>query len=485
MFSLFKRVWMQNPPTGGLPPLTLHNTLSGTKEEFQPLNHIVRMYNCGPTPYDEQHIGNLFGPVLFNVLRRTLETWGYKVNQVTNITDFGHLSSDADNGDDKMTLGLKREGKAFTIENMLALAEKYADIYFRDNAQLGVDLKKITFPRASQYIKEEIALVRALEEKGYAYVTSDGVYFDTKKFVGYGKLGGLTNDTTESRIEENSEKKNPRDFAVWKFSTGGEDKLGWDSPWGKGFPGWHIECTAMIFALLGKQTDIHTGGIEHIPVHHNNEIAQAEAITGKQYVRYWLHNAHITIEGKKISKSLGNTVYLHNIVDKGLNPLALRYWFMTGHYRTPMNFTWDALEGADAALSRLTRAYLEMKDLPAQAGGKADEEFLQKFYACIANDLGTAQALALIWENLSTLNKATLRAADRILGLGLADARPPQKLKVLKQEDLPEEVKDIVVQREEARTSKDFSKSDHLRARLDELGFTVIDSSEGQKITKK
>ncbi|OGC88878.1 cysteine--tRNA ligase [Candidatus Adlerbacteria bacterium RIFOXYC1_FULL_48_26] len=479
MFSFFKRAAVQKD----LPPLTFHNTLSGTKEEFRPLNHTVRMYNCGPTPYDEQHIGNMVPALLGNLLRRSLETWGYPVNQVTNITDFGHLSGDndgnADLGEDRMSRGLKREGWDFTMENMRKLAEKYTEIFLHDIASLGVPTNKIKFPRASDYIKEEIALVRALEEKGYAYVISDGVYFDTKKFIGYGKLGGLADSgPTEARIEGNSEKKNPRDFALWKFAEG-EKKLGWESPWGKGFPGWHIECTAMIFALLGKQIDIHTGGIEHIPVHHNNEIAQAEAVTGKQYVRYWLHNAHITIEGKKISKSLGNTVYLHNIVDKGLNPLALRYWFMTGHYRTPMNFTWDALEGADAALSRLTRAYLEMKE------GKADEVFLQKFYTCIANDLGTAQALALVWENLSTLNKATLRQADRILGLGFADARPPQKLTVLKQEDLPEEIKELVEEREEARSTRDFSKSDHLRGRLEELGFTVTDSAEGQKITKK
>lgn len=415
---------------------------------------------------------------LGNLLNRTLGAWGYRTKQVMNITDFGHLSSDGDDGDDKMSVGLRREGLAFTLENMRVLAEKYTEIFLRDAEQLGVKNKDVLYPRASDYIKEEIALVHALEEKGYAYVISDGVYFDTKKFVGYGKLGGLSESSAEARVEGNSEKKNPRDFALWKFAEG-EKKLGWDSPWGKGFPGWHIECTAMIFALLGKQIDIHTGGIEHIPVHHNNELAQAEAVTGKQYVRYWLHNAHITIEGKKISKSLGNTVYLHNIVDKGLNPLALRYWFMTGHYRTPMNFTWDAVEGADAALSRLTRSYLEMKE------GKADEVFLQKFYTCIANDLGTAQALALMWENLSTLNKATLRQADRILGLGFADARPPQKLTVLKQEDLPEDVKELVEEREEARTTRDFAKSDHLRGRLEELGFSVTDSADGQKITKK
>ena len=470
MISFFRRKAPQSP----LPPLTLHNTLSGNKEVFEPLNHVVRMYNCGPTPYDEQHIGNLFGPVMFNVLRRSLEVWGYKVKQVTNITDFGHLSSDGDDGEDKMSQGLRREGKDFTIENMLALAEKYADIYFRDNKQLGIDITKIEFPRASSYIKEEIALVKALEEKGYAYVVKDGVYFNTAKFAGYGKLGGLNTGPKEARVETTSEKKNPADFALWKFNS----KLGWESPWGRGFPGWHIECTAMIFALLGKQIDIHTGGIEHIPVHHNNEIAQAEAVTAKQYVRYWLHNEHITIENKKISKSLGNTIYLHNIVDKGLDALALRYWFLTGHYRTPMNFTWDALEGANTALARLARSYAAMPE------GAPDEVFLQKFYAAIANDMGTAQALALVWENLPSLNKNTLGAADRILGLGLAVSRPSAKLKI-GTEQMPDDLRALVAAREEARIAKDFQKSDELRTQIEAHGYDVADTAEGQKVTKK
>ncbi len=477
MFGFFSK----SKAPADMPPLVLHNTLSGTKEAFEPLNGTVRMYNCGPTPYDEQHIGNMVPALVGNLLRRSLEVWGYNVSQVTNITDFGHLSGDnegnADEGEDRMSRGLRREGLEFTMENMRTLAEKYTKIFLRDIKSLGTPIEKIKFPRASDYIKEEIALVKALEEKGYAYVISDGVYFDTAKFAGYGKLGGLSDGPSEARIEGNSEKKNSRDFALWKFAEG-EQKLGWESPWGMGFPGWHIECTAMIFALLGRQIDIHTGGIEHIPVHHNNEIAQAEAITGKQYVRYWLHNNHITIENKKISKSLGNTIYLHNIVDKGIDPLAFRYWFLTGHYRTPMNFTWEAVEGAGRALARLTRAYLEMPE------GKRDDAFLQKFYAAIGNDLGTAQALALIWENISTLNKATLREADKILGLGLAD-RKSTKLKVTKQEDLPADVQALAKERDEARANKDFAKSDELRDKLDALGYTVADTAEGQKISKK
>jgi cysteinyl-tRNA synthetase len=478
-------LWFKKKNNPDLPPLALHNTLSGEKETFHPINGTVRMYNCGPTPYDEQHIGNLFGPVVFNVLRRSLEIWGYKVKQVTNITDFGHLSSDADEGDDKMSVGLKREGMEFTMENMLALAEKYAQIYFRDNEQLGIDIHKIEFPRASAYIKEEVALVRALEEKGYAYVTKDSIYFDTAKFSGYGKLGGLADGPTEARIHTDSEKKNARDFALWKFN----DALGWESPWGRGFPGWHIECTAMIFALLGRQIDIHTGGIEHIPVHHNNEIAQAEAVSGKQYVRYWLHNQHITIEGKKISKSLGNTVYLHNIVDRGLNPRALRYWFLTGHYRTPMNFTWDAVEGANTALTRLSRFFFE-ELASAKKNAAPDALFMSDFYAAIANDLDTPKALARMWELVKDpsvspdAKKASLLAADRILGLGLSDRRNAAKLSVVR-EELPAEVQQLVHERDEARTAKDFARSDELRTQIEAQGYSVKDTPEGQKLTKK
>lgn len=483
IFDLFKK-----QRKSVLPKLLLHNTLSGKLEVFEPLNGVVKMYNCGPTPYDEQHIGNLFPPVVANVLRRTLEASGHKVHQVTNITDFGHLTSDSDTGEDKMTLGLKREGLAMTMANMRTLAEKYAAIFFRDIGMLGIDTGTITFPRASDYIGEQIALIQTLKEKGYAYKTSDGVYFDTAKFAGYGKLGGINIGALKegARVEANAEKRSPADFALWKLDTKKDLALGWESPWGKGFPGWHIECTAMIFTLLGKQIDIHTGGIEHIPVHHNNEIAQAEAATGKQFVRYWLHNAHITIEGKKISKSLGNTVYLHNIVDRGLNAKALRYWFLTGHYRTPMNFTWDALEGADTGLKRLSRAFLEMPK-----GGVADEVFIKDFYGALANDLDTPKALARMWDLMKddivapADKRASLIEADKVLGLGLNDERTAAKLAVIEQTDLPEEIQKLMADREAARLGKDFTKADELRTQIESLGFDIQDTPEGQKVTKK
>lgn len=458
-----------------LPPLRLRNTLSGELEVFRPLNATVKIYNCGPTAYDRQHIGNLFPPIVANVLRRTLGVWGYQVQEVNNITDFGHISEDEDS-EDKMTKGLRRESLAPTLENMRALAEKYAALFFEDLPQLGVDPAKVRYPRASDYIKDQIALIKTLEQKGYAYRTKDGVYFDTGKFTGYGKLGGINiaGQQAGARLEVNPEKKNPNDFAVWKL----DKKLGWPSPWGLGFPGWHTECVAMIFSLLGKQIDIHMGGVDLVPVHHNNEIAQAESLTGKPFAHYWVHNAHITIEGKKVSKSIGNTIYLHNIVERGFSARALRYWFLTGHYRTPMNFTWEAIRAADTALKRLTRAYLEAPR------GKMDEEFLNTFYAAIANDLDTPRALALIWENRKMLNRATLARADQILGLGLADARPARDLLIARGE-LPVKVQELVAEREVARASREFGRADELRNKLAELGYELTDTQDGPQITKK
>ncbi|HEY5383526.1 MAG TPA: cysteine--tRNA ligase [Candidatus Paceibacterota bacterium] len=477
MLSFFR-----SPSPAKLPALQFHNTLSGKLDVFEPIdtkkNGTVKMYNCGPTVYDYAQIGNLRSYIFADTIRRTLDAWGYKVEQVINITDFGHLVSDGDEGEDKMTKGLKREGLALTLENMRVLAERYTKAFLENLEQIGVDTKRITFPRASDYIPEQIALIKTLEQKGYAYRTPDGVYYDTSRFAGYGKLGhiNLLGQQEGARLETHKEKRNPADFVLWKSDT----KLGWESPWGLGFPGWHIECTAMIFTLLGKQIDIHTGGIDHIAIHHNNEIAQAEAVTGKQFVRYWMHNEFITIEHKRIGKSQGNAILLRGITDKGLSPRALRYLYLTAHYRSPMNFTWDAVEGANTTLKRLSRAYLEMP-----SSGAPDENFLKEFYAALANDLDTPKALALVWEHIKTLNRATLVEADNILGLGLAETRPLQKLAVLEEHDLPEEVQKLVADREEARTNKDFARSDELRKQIDTLGFEIKDTPEGQKISSK
>lgn len=488
MLRLFKKVIRPKKAAPSLlPKLRLSNTLSGQKEEFVPMSRVVKMYNCGPTVYDYVHIGNLRAYVTADAIRRTLMYWGYPVEQAINITDFGHLVSDADEGEDKMTKGLKREKMKVTMENMAKLAEKYAQAFLRDIQELGLDVEHIRFPRASHYIAEQIALIRTLEQKGYAYRLSDGVYYDTSRFLGYGKLGDqdLSGQESGARLEENKDKqkRNPQDFVLWKM----DKKLGWESPWGLGFPGWHTECVAMIFTILGKQIDIHTGGIDHIAIHHNNELAQAEAVTGKQFSRYWLHGEFITIEDKKVSKSLRNTIALAQLKDKAIEPRALRYWYLTGHYKSPMNFTWDAIEAANTAYTRLTRAFLELP--PSNL--KPDVPFMRDFLAAIADDLNTPQAIARIWDLLRepsispAVKRASLQEADKILGLGLGQSGPVAKVTVISMGDLPDEVQRLVSAREEARANKDYKKSDELRAQIAKKGFDVKDTPDGQKVTKK
>lgn len=478
-----------------LPPLRLHNTLSNALEEFAPLSaREVKMYNCGPTVYDEQHVGNLRGPILANVLKRTLALRGYRVQHVSNITDVGHLTGDnlgdADQGVDRMEASAKKTGR-----KAKDIAKEITEKFFGDLDLLGIERGKMRFTKATDYIPEQIALVQTLEQKGYAYSIRDGVYFDTAKFKEYGELGhvDLAGMREGARVEENPEKKNPHDFALWKLSPKGEKRQQeWKSPWGVGFPGWHIECTAMIFKTLGKQIDIHMGGIDLAPIHHNNEIAQAEAATGKKpFAKYWMHNAFITIEGKKVSKSLGNTIYLHQITERGYSPRALRYWYLTGHYRTQMNFSWEAIEGADQALKRLSRAYLEFDRSP---GGKdaapADAAFVRDFHAALADDLDTPRALARLWELIKdpavspAAKRASILFADRIFGLGISDARPSASLKVEQERDLPETVRGLLREREEARKDKNFAKADELRGKIEKEGFELADTANGPELKK-
>ncbi len=442
------------------------------------------MYNCGPTVYDEVHIGNLRAYVFADMLHRVLSGWEYDVEQVINITDVGHLTGDnlgdADTGEDRMEASARKQDRSAQ-----EIAQAVTERFFADLALLGINRDQIRFPRATEHIAEQIALVQTLEEKGYTYTTSDGVYFDTTKFPAYGKLGNivLSGQKEGARVEENPEKHSPHDFALWKLSKPGEHRQQeWPSPWGTGFPGWHIECTAMVFKLLGKQIDIHTGGIDHIAIHHNNEIAQAEAATGKQFVKYWMHGAFITIEGKKISKSLGNTIYLRNIIDRGFSPRALRYWFLTGHYRSPMNFTWDAIEGSHTALMRLTRSFIETA---SSRSGLPDPAFLRDFYDALSHDLDTPRALARLWELLKDdtilpeQKHASLLVADQFLGLGLSEPRSATAVSIA---SIPDAVQQLVEAREQARQEKDFSKADQLRQEIQRLGYEVHDTPEGPKL---
>lgn len=469
-------------------PLSFHNTLSGHIEPFVPLNGgPVRMYNCGPTVYDFQHIGNLKAAVVADLIRRALALWGYRTKQVINFTDVGHLTGDnegdADQGEDRMEKGARTFGTS--IEEVV---EKIVSAYLADLQALGINTNAIVFPRATHYIGEQIALVKALEEKGYTYVIDDGVYFDTSKFKEYGKLGHINLSGMEegARIGVIAGKRNPTDFALWKFSPQSEKRLQeWESPWGVGFPGWHLECTAMIFKLLGKQIDIHTGGTEHIPVHHNNEIAQAEGATGKQYVKYWMHHALITIEGKKISKSLGNTIYLRNIIERGFNPLAYRYLLLTAHYRTPLNFSWTALEAAAAALTRLQRIFFE--DLPKH--GEPSSAFIEAFTDALGKDLDTPKALALVWEMLrdEKVSTAQMRGnllyADRIFALGLdRPAGEMKSLAVAELKSLPPDVQTSIEARESARVARNFAEADRIRDELKALGYEIEDGENGPSV---
>src|SRR3989338_2841354 len=404
----------------GRPPLYLYNTLAADKLLFAAAPHAkeVRMYNCGPTVYGRQHIGNLSMFVFTDVLRRTLQYNGFSVKQVINFTDFGHLTSDADAGEDKMSQGLKREGLTPTLENMRALGEKYANLFLEDIRILNIDTDKVTFPRASDFIPAQIAMIRSLEEKGYTYTGRGGVYFDTARFPRYGQLGNINLGGLKAgaRVAADTEKRSPTDFVLWKANK----KIGWDSPWGKGFPGWHIECSAMIRATLGQQIDIHTGGIEHIPIHHNNEIAQSESATGKvPLARFWLHRAHLQLEGAKIAKSEGNVVYLSDIIERGFHPLAFRYVLLGAHYRTSSNFTWDALAAAQTALGKLYALRLSHKDI---AAGTVSPHWKSQFTERINDDLDTPGALAILWDiakddSLSPADLlATLFDVDRVLG---------------------------------------------------------------------
>jgi len=489
MFPLFTST--TDPTEGAKPPLLLFNTLTRTKERFMPLrNDYVRMYNCGPTVYDYAHIGNLRSYVFADILRRVLRLNGYKVKQVVNITDVGHLTSDADDGDDKMTVGLKREGLPLTLEGMHQLAEKYTAAWLEDLHELNVRTPS-AIPRASEHIAADIALIRTLMQKEIAYEAPDGVYFDTSKFAEYGKLGGIDIHALKegARVEANAYKRHPADFALWKRNS----ELGWDSPWGKGFPGWHIECSAMAIEHLGKELDIHTGGIDHIGTHHNNEIAQSEAATGKTFARFWMHNAHIQVEGTKFSKSLRNAITLRQIVEHGYQPLAYRYWLMTGSYRTSMNFTFAALDAAQVALRKLHRTFVE--DLADATGGMRDEAYALEFLQAVNDDLDTPRALALVWKLLKdtklddAVKRATLIHFDKVLGLGLREyikgAQGAVQVPVLSIpiEELPQDVRKMVEERETARANKEWDVADTLRNSIHARGYSVEDSKDGTQVT--
>ena len=463
----------------------LTDTLSGAKREFvKKSGGPVTMYSCGPTVYGPQHIGNLRAAVFADTLARTLKAAGYKVQRVVNITDVGHLVGDGDEGEDKMAVGAAREHT--TPE---AIAKRYTAQYLADIAALNIDTTTIEFPRATAYIPQQKKMIEVLMRKGLAYETSDGVYFDTAKFPDYGELGNVKQILLKAGARvAMGEKRNEHDFVLWRMKKPGELQS-WDSPWGEGNPGWSIECSAMATSLLGNTIDIHTGGQDHIHVHHNNEIAQSEGATGvKPFARYWLHNAFLTIGGEKVSKSLGNTYTLDDVKAKSIHPLALRYLFMQAHYRTPLSFTWDSLEAADTALKRLWKLAREVSAQSGKRGEHPSRPGGAAIRAYALDDLKTPSSLETLWSELTFPENSpekkwdALISAEEVLGLSLTN--PPEEAKTLSAADLPADLQPLAKEREEARKNKDFARSDELRIHFQNRGYAVDDGPSGSTYTK-
>ncbi len=462
--------------------LKLYNSLTKKIQSFETLKPgVVTLYTCGPTVYDYPHIGNWRTFVFDDILRRVLEESGYQVIQVMNATDVGHLTGDnignADLGEDRLERGAKREGKT-----VWEVVQFYLDDFLKTREWLNI-IPPTYFVRATDNIKEQISLAETLIKKGLAYETSTGVFFDVTKFPQYGMLGGqkLLDKRVAAReeVEEDISKKHPADFALWLKTVGRwkDHQMKWASPWGEGFPGWHIECSAMALKYLGESIDIHTGGVDHIAIHHTNEIAQSEGATGRRFATFWMHGEFLTVNGGRMGKSLGNAYSLHDIIKHGFEPLALRYLYLTAHYRDKLNFTWDSLTSAGHAINNL-KELVRVLEKP----GSIDVQYWQRFIEAANNDLNTPQSLAVMWEMIrsdipSSSKAATIIKMDKILGLNLTEL-------VGKKLEIPEKVEPLLKEREEARKNKDFGKSDSIRGEIKKLGFEVLDTPLGQKLKK-
>ncbi len=458
--------------------MKVQNTLSRSLNEVKPLDgKHIKLYTCGLTVYSQPHIGNWVAYIYWDILVRTLKDAGYDVTRVQNITDVGHLTSDEDAGEDKMLKGALKEGLT-----AWQVAEKYIAIA-DDEAynKLGL-LRPDHVPRATEYIPQQIAFVSELENKGYTYVIDDGVYFDTSKLTNYGELARLDIDGLQfgARVADTG-KRNPTDFAVWKFSDPAEKRdMEWDSPWGKGFPGWHLECSVMARELLGDQIDIHTGGIDHIPVHHTNEIAQTEAVTNKQFSTYWIHANHIKVNGEKMSKSLGNVYTLQDIEDKGFSLEAFKLMVLSKHYRTEGNFTWEILEAAQNRLNKWKEAAAtryQYENLPKAEKDVNKLIFEKAFSAALQDNLNTVKALQLIDE-----------IADDALAGAVCGACLDEIIRIVQTllginlfvENITEEQEALIKERQKARDDNNWEISDRIRDRLKEQGIEIKDTSRGQ-----
>ena len=460
--------------------LRFFNTLSRKKEIFEPIKpNFVGMYTCGPTVYKPATIGNLRAYVFMDELRRVLEYVGYKVKSVMNITDVGHLVSDGDDGEDKMQKSANETGKT-----PLEIAAEITAQFMSDIDALNIKRPTIC-PKATDNIQEMINVVQALVDKGYAYETEDGIYFSVEKFPNYGKLSGISLEDQKhgARVEVNSFKRHPIDFALWKKAAPNHIQQ-WDSPWGMGFPGWHIECTAMGVKYLGEHFDIHTGGIDHVPIHHENEIAQGECWLGHKIVNYWLHNEFLLVDGGKMSKSLGNNYLLSDLAAKGYEPVVFRYFCLNVQYRQKINFTWEAMDAAKAAYSKLCSQLLAHKNSDAKTDAQVLDEYKQKFEDAICDDLNVPLALGVLWTMLRLPKSRDVYQLaltfDKIFALNL-DKIKQEKVQI----EVPQEVVQLAEARKTARQNKNWAESDRLRDEIAALGYAIKDTADGYEIELK
>ena len=452
--------------------LKLYNTLSRKKEDFKPIHKgKVGLYSCGPTVYSYQHIGNLRTYIFSDILKRILICDKYKVKHVMNVTDVGHLTSDADTGEDKIEKAAKKERK-----KAQDIANYYLKIFRSDLKKLNIISPNI-WPKATRHIKEQIKLLKKLEKKGFTYKTSDGIYFDTLKFRNYGKLAKLNIKGLHvgKRIKK-GEKRNKTDFALWKFSEKpGIRQQEWKSPWGVGFPGWHLECSAMSMKYLSEHFDIHTGGIDHVPIHHTNEIAQSQAATGKKFVNYWVHGGWLLSKGEKISKSTGGLHTISELEEKGFDSLVFRYFCLTTHYKKPLNFSMKNLEKAKESYQRLKNIISEIRD-----NKKINKKYLGEFENAINNNLDMQKALQILWKLIRDKKAVgklrTIKYMDRVFGL---DLLKKEKIKI------PKKVKNLAEEREKLRKKKEWKKADEIRKKINKLKYIIEDTKKGYILKKR
>ena len=456
-----------------------YNTLTKQKDLFKPIEEgKVKIYSCGPTVYKDATIGNMRTNLLNDTLRRVLKYNGYELKHVMNITDVGHLVSDGDEGEDKMLKSAREEHKS-----PLEIAEHYTKLFFRDLERLNIETPEVVC-KATDHIKEMLEMVQKIMKNGYAYETSTAIYFDVSKLDKYGILSGinLNDQIAGARVDVDPEKRNPYDFALW-IKAPANHLMKWDSPWGPSYPGWHIECSAMSTKYLGEEFDIHTGGIDLVPTHHENEIAQNKGACGKNPAHYWIHGEYLLINGGKMSKSLGNVYLIDDIIAKGYSPLAYRLFNYSCHYRGKLNFTWEGIESANTSLIRLRDGYQKHLNGNAEVSDEIIKDMENRFHQAINDDMNMPLALSVVWEAVKYPEKSPkiaqlLKKFDTVLGIKIDEVQ-------VQETKIPQEILDLVEERKQARSDKNWSESDRLRDLIAEKGYTVKDTKDGTEILKK